>query len=68
MDKTDILKQELKKHEIQTKIMSLIESFSQKHEDAKTSGSEYIMQDDLAQIDAIALVCDIFDVYAEIGE
>lgn len=67
MDKKELLEQALKEHEIKMSVMSLIEKFSGEHELAKERGSEYIMQNELAQIHAIALVCDIFDVYAEHG-
>lgn len=47
------------------KIMNLIERYAEKHELAKECGGEYIWQSDDAQEDAIDLVCDIFDLYAE---
>ena len=46
------------------KIMMLIEDYADKHELAKECGGEYIGQSDSAQIDAIELVCDIFDLFA----
>ena len=45
------------------KLVELIEKYSEKHELAKECGGEYISQDDKAQVDAIKLVCDIFDLY-----
>ena len=47
------------------KIMDLINIFSEKHDLAKACGSEYIYQSDRAQVDALKLVGDIFDLYAE---
>lgn len=47
------------------KIMNLIEKYAEKHELAKECGSEYIFQSDRAQIDALELVGDIFDLYAD---
>lgn len=47
------------------KIMKLIESYAKKHDLAKVCGSEFIYQSDSAQVDAIQLVCDIFDLYAD---
>lgn len=45
------------------KIRKLINTYAEKHELAKVLGSEYISQEDEAQVDAIELVCDIFDLY-----
>ena len=45
------------------KIMMLIEDYADKHELAKECGGEYIGQSDSAQVDAIELVCDIFDLF-----
>ena len=50
--------------EMEQKIMELIEGYSQKHDLAKECGSEYIYQSDKAQVDALELVADIFDLYA----
>lgn len=47
-------------------VFGLIDEYAKKHELAKICGSEYIQQDDNARIDAIDLVCDIFDKYVEI--
>lgn len=47
------------------KIMNLIERYAEKHKLAKECGGEYIWQSDDAQENAIELVCDIFDLYAE---
>lgn len=46
-------------------IMSLIQQYAIKHPSAVTCGGEYIFQDDQAQIDAMDLVADTFDVYVE---
>ena len=46
------------------KLLELIEKYSERHELAKECGGEYIGQDDKAQVDALKLVCDIFDLYA----
>jgi hypothetical protein len=43
------------------KIMTLLEKYIEKHPLAVECGGEYIMQDDEAQVDAINLVCNIFD-------
>lgn len=47
------------------KIMNLIEEYAEKHDLAKSVGAEYIWQDDEAQVDAIELVGNIFDLFAE---
>lgn len=44
--------------------MDLIDGYAKKHNSAKECGSEYIYQSDEAQIDALELVADIFDLYA----
>ncbi|MCM1045269.1 MAG: hypothetical protein NC321_14805 [Clostridium sp.] len=49
---------------MEEKIMQLIEKYSQKHDLARECGGEYIYQNDQAQVDAINLVADIFDLYA----
>jgi len=49
------------------KIMNLIEKYANKHELAKECGSEYIYQSDRAQIDALELVANIFDLFVEEG-
>lgn len=46
-------------------ILTLIDKYAEKHELAKECGGEYIGQSDSAQIDAIELVCDIFDLYVD---
>ncbi len=43
------------------KVTELIEAYAKKHELAAECGSEYIYQNDEAQIDALDLVADIFD-------
>ena len=43
------------------KIMALLTEFIEKHPLAVECGGEYIMQDDKAQIDALELVCNIFN-------
>ena len=45
------------------KIIKLIDAYAEKHELAKVLGSEYISQEDKAQVDAIELVERIFDLY-----
>ena len=42
-------------------IMVLLAGYIEKHPLAVECGGEYIMQDDEAQIDALKMVCDIFD-------
>ncbi len=46
-------------------IMGLIADYAEEHELAKSCGSEYITQNDWAQEDALQLVCDIFDLFAD---
>lgn len=48
---------------MESKIMELIEKYSEKHDLAKECGGEYIYQNDQAQVDALELVADIFDLY-----
>lgn len=43
------------------KVMLLLANFIEKHPMAIGCGSEYIMQSDEAQVDALELVCNIFD-------
>lgn len=47
------------------KIMKLIDKYSEEHDLAKSCGADYIYQNDRAQVDALKLVGDIFDLYAE---
>ena len=47
------------------KIIKLIDTYAEKHELAKALGSEYINQDDKAQVDAINLVGRIFDLFVD---
>ena len=47
------------------KIMKLIDKYSEEHDLAKSCGSDYIYQSDRAQVDALKLVGDIFDLYAK---
>jgi len=42
-------------------VMLLLADFMEKHPLAVGCGSDYIMQSDKAQIDALQLVCEIFD-------
>ena len=42
-------------------VMVLLAEYIEKHPLAVECGGEYIMQDDKAQVDAINLVCNIFD-------
>lgn len=41
--------------------MVLLAEYIEKHQTAVACGSEYIMQDNEAQVDALQLVCNIFD-------
>ena len=47
------------------KIGNIITEYSEKHELAMECGSEYIMQNDEAQVDALDLVCNMFDILSE---
>ena len=47
------------------KIIKLIDTYAKKHELAKALGSEYISQDDKAQVDAINLIGRIFDLFVD---
>jgi hypothetical protein len=42
-------------------IMTLLGEFAKKYPLVVERGGEYIMQDDEAQVDALQLVCNIFD-------
>lgn len=42
-------------------VMALLAGYIEKYPLAAECGSEYIMQNDEAQVDALQLVCDIFD-------
>jgi hypothetical protein len=42
-------------------VLALLAEYIEKHPLAVECGGEYIMQDDNAQVDALKLVCDIFD-------
>ena len=42
-------------------ILALLANYIEKHPLAVDRGGEYIMQNDKAQVDALQLVCDIFD-------
>ena len=42
-------------------LLALIALYAEKHPLAVEVGSEYIMQNDEAQVDALELVCNIFD-------
>lgn len=42
-------------------VLVLLAGYIEKHPLVVECGGEYIMQDDEAQIDALKLVCDIFD-------
>lgn len=44
-------------------LLQLISEYADKHELTTECGSEYVYQDDEAQIDALELVADIFDGY-----
>ena len=47
------------------KVMKLLSEYAEKHPLSAECGSEYIMQDDQAQVDALELVSDIFDSMEE---
>ena len=47
------------------KVMKLLSEYAEKHPLSTECGSEYIMQDDQAQVDALELVSDIFDSMEE---
>lgn len=47
------------------KIIDAMKKYADKHELAMDCGSEYIMQNDEAQIDALDLVCKIFDTLSD---
>ena len=51
--------------EIMAKIAKLIDAYFKKHPLAKKCGSEYIYQDDEAQVDAVKLTSDIIDIFAK---
>ena len=42
-------------------VMLLLANYIEKHPLAVDCGSEYIMESDKAQVDALELVCNIFD-------
>lgn len=44
-------------------VKALIAGYIERHPLAEKCGSEYIMQDDSAQEDALQLVCDMFDSF-----
>lgn len=50
---------------MESKIMELIKKYAEKHPLAKDAGSEYIYQNDEAQIDALDLVANIFNLYVD---
>lgn len=56
--------EEEKEPDLNEKILELIEKYANKHTLAKACGGEYIYQSDSAQVDAIELVSDIFDLYS----
>ena len=47
------------------KVMKLLSEYAEKHTLSAECGSEYIMQDNQAQVDALELVSDIFDSMEE---
>lgn len=49
----------------QIEIEKALGKYINKHPMALSCGSEYIMQDDKAQEDALGLVCDFFDIIIE---
>lgn len=54
-----------KESDLNEKILELIEKYASKHDTAKECGGEYIYQSDSAQVDAIDLVSNIFDLYVK---
>lgn len=58
---TDSMKAKARREDIE----DLVNSFLEKHPLAKELGSEYVTQSDKATVDALALVCDICDLYVE---
>lgn len=52
---------------INNKLKALILEYAKKHELAVKCGSEYICQNDDAQVDTLYLVCDIFNMCIEIN-
>lgn len=42
-------------------VLALLAGYIEKHPLAVECGGEYIMQDDKAQVDALELVCNVFD-------
>lgn len=44
-------------------VKALIDGYIKRYPLAEKYGSEYIMQNDFAQEDALQLVCDIFDSF-----
>ena len=47
------------------KIGNVIQEYAEKHELATECGSEYIMQNDEAQVDGLDLVCEIFNILSD---
>jgi len=47
------------------KIGNVIKEYAENHELATECGSEYIMQNDEAQVDGLQLVCQIFDILVD---
>lgn len=55
-------------NKIEQEIMNLIMKYGENHDSALECGSEYISQNDEAQVDALELVYDIFDVICKYNE
>ena len=47
------------------RIINIIKKYADEHELATKCGGEYIMQNDEAQINALNLVCKIFDTLSD---
>ena len=50
------------------RIINIIKKYADEHELAIKRGGEYIMQNDEAQVDALDLVCNIFNILSEDNE
>lgn len=50
---------------IMMEICDIIMNFLNEHPSAEECGSEYIYQNDMAQVDALKMAADIFDVFSE---
>lgn len=50
------------------RIINIIKKYADEHEFATKCGGEYIMQNDEAQVDALTLACNIFNILSEDNE